>query len=99
MSHQDVTFGESAETGDKEVAFSHFLTGLLIVTTHIAQAVALLTVAFAVRAGWWPGWISFVAIGAAIGIAFHQRSYCWSIQIIEWIALGIGGAIVGLLMR
>ncbi|MBL8549292.1 MAG: aa3-type cytochrome c oxidase subunit IV [Hyphomonadaceae bacterium] len=60
----------------------------------IAQAVALLTLAFAIGAGWWAGLAAFVAIGLAIGLAFKLRVSYWATQIVLIVLLVLGGLIV-----
>ena len=79
---------------DQKETFHGFLVGSLWIGGHIAQAVSLLTLAFAIGAGWWPGFIVFVVIGIAIGLAFKMGGAYWAAQVVEWVLLGLGGLIV-----
>ena len=60
----------------------------------IAQAVALLTLAFAIGAGWWSGFAAFVVIGAALGFAFRMSGVYWAVQVALWVLMALGGLIV-----
>ena len=60
----------------------------------IAQGVALLTLAFAIGMGWWPGLFALVAIGVAVGLFFRMSGVYWAVQIALWLILGIGGLVV-----
>jgi hypothetical protein len=60
----------------------------------IAQAVMLLTVAFAIGLGWWSGWVAFVVIGILLGLAFRLSGAYWAAQVALWVLLGLGGLIV-----
>ncbi|GIK50896.1 MAG: hypothetical protein KJZ75_16980 [Hyphomonadaceae bacterium] len=79
--------------------FRRFLAGVLLVTTQFLQAVALLTVAFAIGAGWWAGLALFILIGAAVGLAFRRSAIFWSLEAVETVALILGGLIAGAFLR
>jgi len=88
---------DTAELAAHQETFSGFLTATVWVCTHIAQAVMLLTLAFAIGAGWFAGLLAYVAIGVAAGLAFRMSGVYWAAQIAQWVLLGIGGVIVPLL--
>jgi hypothetical protein len=79
---------------DQRQTFHGFLTATVWMCAHIAQYVALFTIAFAIGAGWWPGLIAFVAIGAGAGLIFKMSGAWWAAQIAQWVLLGLGGAII-----
>jgi len=79
---------------DQRGTFQAFLNITLWSCGLIAQAVALLTFAFAIGAGWWPGLFAFVAIGVGLGLFFRMSSTYWAVQIVLWVLLGLGGLIV-----
>jgi hypothetical protein len=79
---------------DQKSTFHGFLMATVWTCGLIAQTVALLTLAFAIGAGWWSGYVVFVLIGAALGIAFRLSGVYWAIQAALWLLLGLGGLIV-----
>jgi len=79
---------------DQKETFHGFLAATVWTCGLIAQAVALLTLAFAINAGWWPGLTAFVVMGVAVGLAFKQPSVYWAVQVALWVLLGLGGLIV-----
>jgi hypothetical protein len=79
---------------DQKSTFHGFLMATVWTCGHIAQAVALLTLAFAIGAGWWAGYAVFVVIGIAVGLIFRLSGVYWAIQVALWILLLIGGLIV-----
>lgn len=88
----------SAQSGmdisDQRETFHGFLIGALWIGGHVAQFIALATLAFAIQAGWWMGWLVFVVIGIAIGLGFRMSGGYWAAQVAEWVLLGLGGLIV-----
>jgi type IV secretory pathway VirB6-like protein len=82
---------------DQKATFHGFLMATVWTCGLIAQAVGLLTLAFAIGAGWWPGFIVFVLIGVGLGLAFRLSGVYWAVQIAFWVLLGIGGLVVPLL--
>ena len=88
----------SAQSGmdiqDQRETFHGFLAASLWIGSHIAQWVALLTLAFAINDGWWAGWMAFVVIGIAVGVGFRMSGAYWAAQVAQWVLLGIGGLIV-----
>jgi hypothetical protein len=54
----------------------------------------LLTLAFAIGAGWWAGFVALVIIGVAIGLVFRLSGVYWAVQIALWVLLVLGGLIV-----
>jgi hypothetical protein len=74
--------------------FHGFLTATVWTCGHIAQVVALLTLAFAIGAGWWPGLVVFVLVGIAVGLTFRLSGVYWALQVAFWILLALGGLIV-----
>jgi len=79
---------------DQRTTFNGFLATSLWGSTLIAQLVALLTLAFAIGAGWWAGLAAFVAVGAGVGLFFRMSGTFWAVQIVLWVLLVIGGLIV-----
>jgi hypothetical protein len=79
---------------DQKETFHGFLMATVWTCGHIAQLVALLTLAFAIGAGWWAGLAAFVVIGIAIGLVFKLSGVYWAAQVAQWVLLGLGGMIV-----
>ena len=79
---------------DQQETFHGFLMASIWCGTLVIQSVALLTLAFAIGAGWWAGWVALVAIGAGAGFFFRLSSVYWAVQIGTWVLLAIGGLIV-----
>lgn len=82
---------------DQKATFHGFLMASVWASGLIAQSVALLTLAFAIGAGWWPGYVVFAVIGVVVGLAFRLSGVYWAVQIALWVLLGIGGLVVPLL--
>jgi hypothetical protein len=82
---------------DQKATFHGFLMATVWTCGLIAQAVGLLTLAFAIGAGWWPGFVVFVLIGVGAGLVFRLSGVYWAVQIALWVLLGIGGLVVPLL--
>lgn len=79
---------------DQKETFSGFLISSIWGSTLVIQTVALLTLAFAIGAGWWAGWVAVVAIGLGAGFFFRLTSVYWAVQVGLWVLLAIGGLIV-----
>lgn len=79
--------------GQRET-FHGFLMTSLWTGGLLAQAVALLTLAFAIGSGWWAGLVAFVLIGVGVGLGFKMSGVYWAVQIALWVMLGLGGMIV-----
>lgn len=79
---------------DQKATFDGFLLSSVWGGTLVIQAVALLTLAFAIGAGWWAGWVAVVAIGIGAGFLFRLSSVYWAVQVGLWVLLAIGGLIV-----
>lgn len=79
---------------DQKETFHAFLMASIWGSGLVIQSVALLTLAFAIGAGWWPGLVALVVIGIALGLAFRLSGVYWAVQIVIWVLLGIGGLIV-----
>lgn len=79
---------------DQKATFHGFLMASVWTCGLIAQAVALLTLAFAIGAGWWAGFGAFVIIGVALGFAFRLSATYWAVQVVLWVLLGLGGLII-----
>lgn len=79
---------------DQRETFHGFLQSTLWICGLIAQGLMLLTLAFAIGFGWWPGLVAFAAIGALIGVLFKLPGAYWAVQIALWVLLGLGGMIV-----
>ena len=85
---------DGMDIDDQRETFSGFLTATVWVCAHIAQFVALFTLAFAIGAGWWPGIAVFIAIGVAVGLLFRMSGAWWAAQIAQWVLLVLGGLLV-----
>lgn len=79
---------DQKETFDGFIATSIWTSGLII------QTVALLTLAFAIGLGWWPGFFAFVALGIGAGFIFKMPAVYWAVQVALWVLMGVGGMIV-----
>ena len=79
---------------DQKQTFGGFLTATVWTCVHIAQAVMLLTLAFAIGSGWWAGVGAYIAIGIVAGLIFRMGATYWAAQIAQWVLLVIGGMIV-----
>jgi hypothetical protein len=79
---------------DQRDTFHGFLIASIWGCGLIAQSVALLTLAFAIGAGWWPGLFASVAIGVAVGLFFRMSGVYWAVQIALLVILGVGGLVV-----
>lgn len=86
--HDTMDIHEQRET------FSSFLTGTVWTSTHVAQLVALLTLAFAIGMGWWSGLTAYIVIGVVAGLAFRMSGAFWAAQIAQWVLLVLGGMII-----
>jgi hypothetical protein len=82
---------------DQKSTFHAFLMATVWTCGLVAQSVGLLTLGFAIGAGWWPGYFVFVLIGVAVGAVFRLSGVYWAIQVALWILLGLGGLIVPVL--
>jgi hypothetical protein len=79
---------------DQKETFHGFLMATVWTCGLIAQSVMLLTLAFAIGLGWWPGFAAFVVIGIALGGIFKLSGVYWATQVALWALLGLGGLIV-----
>jgi hypothetical protein len=82
------------EISDQRATFSGFLTATIWTCGLIAQTVALLTLAFAIGAGWWAGLAAFVVIGVAVGMVFKMQAAWWAVLVAAIGLMVVGGAIV-----
>lgn len=79
---------------DQKETFHAFLMGSVWTSGLVIQAVALLTLAFAIGLGWWAGLAAVVVIGVALGMAFNLSGVYWAVQIALWVILALGGMIL-----
>jgi hypothetical protein len=79
---------------DQKETFHGFLMTSVWMCGHIAQLVALLTLGFAIGAGFWAGFAAYVIIGIAVGAIFRLSGVYWAAQVAQWVLLAIGGLIV-----
>jgi Bacterial aa3 type cytochrome c oxidase subunit IV len=79
---------------DQKDTFHGFLLTTVWMCTLIAQWVALLTLGFAIGAGFWAGFAAYVVIGIAAGMLFRLSGVYWAVQIASWVLLVLGGLIV-----
>lgn len=82
------------EIQDQRDTFHGFLISSVWGSGLVAQLVALLTLAFAIGLGWWPGLFALVAIGVVVGLFFRMSSVYWAVQIGLWVVMGVGGFLV-----
>jgi hypothetical protein len=82
------------EIRDQKDTFHGFLMSSVWMCGHIAQLVALLTLGFAIGAGFWAGFAAYVVIGIAVGAIFRLSGVYWAAQVAQWVLLGLGGLIV-----
>lgn len=79
---------------DQKETFHGFLMATVWACGLIAQTIMLLTLSFAIGAGWWAGFVAFIVIGAVIGMVFRLSGVYWAAQIALWVLLVLGGLIV-----
>jgi len=79
---------------DQKDMFHGFLSATVWMCGLIAQFVALLTLAFAIGAGWWAGVAAYIAIGVLVGLVFKMGSVYWASQVAQWVLLVLGGLLV-----
>jgi hypothetical protein len=94
MAQSGSAHGGSMDIQDQKETFHGFLMATVWTCGLIAQAVMLLTLAFAIGAGWWAGFVALVVIGVAIGLVFRMSGVYWAVQIALWVLLVLGGLIV-----
>jgi type IV secretory pathway VirB6-like protein len=82
------------EIQDQKDTFHGFLMASIWGCGLIAQTVALLTLGFAIGAGWWAGFVAFAAIGVVVGLVFRMSGVYWAVQVALWVLLVLGGLIV-----
>jgi hypothetical protein len=82
------------EITDQKATFHGFLMATVWGCGLVAQLVALLTLAFAIGAGWWSGFVALVLIGVALGLTFRLSGVYWAVQVALWVLLAIGGLII-----
>lgn len=79
---------------DQKETFHGFLMSSVWMSGHIIQLVALLTLGFAIGAGFWAGFAAYVVIGIGVGLVFRLSGVYWAAQIVQWVLLGLGGMII-----
>ncbi|MGQ0533369.1 MAG: aa3-type cytochrome c oxidase subunit IV [Caulobacteraceae bacterium] len=84
----------STDIQNQKATFHGFLMATVWTCGLMAQVVGLLTLAFAIGAGWWPGYFVFVMVGVVVGFAFRLSGVYWAVQVAFWILLGLGGLVV-----
>ena len=82
------------EIRDQKETFHGFLMSSVWMCGHIAQLVALLTLGFAIGAGFWAGFAAYVIIGIAVGAIFRLSGVYWAAQVAQWVLLALGGLII-----
>lgn len=85
------------DISDQKATFHGFLMATIWGCGLVAQIVGLLTLAFAIGAGWWAGLVVFVLVGVALGLSFKLSGVYWAVQVAMWVLLGIGGLIIPVL--
>ena len=99
--HADDAHGDYArghmDIQEQKGTFDGFIEATVWGCAHIAQYVALFTLAFAIGAGWWAGMAAFLVIGIGAGVLFKQGGGWWAFLIAQVVLLGIGGLIVPLI--
>lgn len=97
---------EAAHTGsdgrmdlsEHRATFSMFIKATEWGTILIVAGVALLTVAFAMGLGWFAGLLAFAAVTIGAGLLMRMSVAWWATIAATLVLLGIGGAVVGLLV-
>jgi len=79
---------------DQKATFHGFLMASVWGCGLTAQLVGLLTLAFAIGAGWWAGFAALVLIGVAVGMSFKLSGVYWAAQVALWVLLALGGLII-----
>lgn len=79
---------------DQKETFHGFLMATVWTCTLLAQIVGLLTLAFAIGAGFWSGFAVYVVVGIVAGMLFRLGGAYWATQIVTWVLLALGGMIV-----
>lgn len=79
---------------DQRQTFSGFLSATVWLGAISVQSIALLTLAFAIGAGWWAGLAAFVAIGVVAGLVFKMSGAWWASQAVLWAFLVLGGLVI-----
>ena len=79
---------------DQKSTFGGFISATVWTCGLIAQMVGLLTLAFAIGAGWWAGFVVFVLVGVALGASFKLSGVYWAVQVALWVLLALGGLII-----
>ena len=82
------------DVSDQKAAFHGFLMASVWGCGLIAQSVALLTLGFAIGAGWWAGFVAFVLIGVAVGFSFRLSGVYWAVQVAFWVLMALGGLVI-----
>ncbi|ANP45448.1 aa3-type cytochrome c oxidase subunit IV [Candidatus Viadribacter manganicus] len=82
------------DISDQKATFGGFLAATVWGCGLTAQIVALLTLAFAIGAGWWAGLAAFVVIGVALGLSFRLSGVYWAVQVALWVLMVLGGLII-----
>lgn len=83
---------------DHQETFSGFLKVAEWGTVLIVGWVALLTVAFAIGAGWFPGVLAYLAISVAAGLLLKMGPAWWVVTAASVVLMGVGGGIVALVL-
>lgn len=94
MAQSDAQTTGGMDIQDQKDTFHGFLVATVWTCGHIVQAIALLTLAFAIGAGWWSGFVVYVVIGVPLGLVFKMGGAYWAAQVVQWVLLGLGGLIV-----
>ncbi|MGE3142994.1 MAG: aa3-type cytochrome c oxidase subunit IV [Hyphomonadaceae bacterium] len=96
----EAAHGESAHGGmdiaDQRSTFHGFIQASIWGSGLVAMGVAMLTLAFAIGAGWWAGLGAFLVIGVAVGLLFKLGGAWWAMLFGAVVLCGIGGMIVPL---
>lgn len=82
---------------EQKSTFGSFMSATVWFCIFLAQGLALAVLAFAIGAGWWSGWLAFVAIGVVAGLFFRMSGIFWAVEVLFWVLLAIGGMIVPLI--
>lgn len=82
------------DVADQKETFHGFLLATVWTCTLLAQMIGLLTLAFAIGAGFWAGFAVYVVVGIVAGMLFRLGGAYWATQIVTWVLLALGGMIV-----
>lgn len=86
------------DISDHRATFSGFIKASEWGTVLTVALVALLTVAFAMGLGWFPGLMAFLAIAVIAGLLMRMGAAWWVTIAVATILMTLGGGLVSLIV-